>query len=140
MIVLAALMLAANLLLVGVLVWHVLHTEGKHTETVMQLLAAQDIEREQARNQLRDLVELHTRERETAHPDLTELIALTDRLCQRVQAPEQAVLEHQLQDLPVSPPAVTPDDDDAYWEAMRGTTLDKESLAEQLMEAELNGG
>jgi hypothetical protein len=46
------------------------------------------------------------------NPDLEQLIALVDRLCQRVQAPSQAVIDHSLAAavVPPSPPAVPFDD------------------------------
>lgn len=137
MIILAGIQLAAILILVGVLIWHILHTERAHSETVMQLLAAQDMERQDHRNQLRALVEEHSAERRVAHPDLSEMVALIDRVCQRLQAPEQAVIEHAIGDHP-SPPAVPPDDDIAYWEAQKAM-LDKTELADLAMEAELSG-
>ena len=67
-----------------------------------------------------------------------ELVALIDRLCQRVQAPNAAVLEHDenvraLRDEEYAPPAVAPDDDDAYW-------LSRDKLAEMAMAQELNDG
>jgi hypothetical protein len=66
-------------------------------------------------------------------PDLTALIELVDRLCQRVQAPERAINEHtQGVVVPESPPAVDMFDDEEYWEP-------KENLAEREFEAELNG-
>lgn len=69
--------------------------------------------------------------RAKAAPDLTELVALIDRLCQRVQAPEQAVVEHAMaQPLPPMPQVIEMDDDDAHWEA-------KEQMAEREMMAEL---
>ena len=138
MTVLAAVQLLAILTLTGVLIWHVLHTAGTHREALMQLLAAQDIERQAHRGQLIALAQEHAQERQAAHPDLTELISLVDRLCQRVQAPEQAVLEHTLSDLPESPTPVNPEDDQSYWDAQI-TALDKDQLADQAMEAELSG-
>jgi hypothetical protein len=49
-----------------------------------------------------------------------DMIALVDRLCQRVQAPAAAVLEHDeatrlRHPEEYAPPAVEPDDDDGYW-------------------------
>lgn len=66
-----------------------------------------------------------------ATPDLIELVALVDRLCQRVQAPDVAVAEHAAAQGPVwAPPAVPMDDDEAHFQS-------KEALAEQvaMMEA-----
>ena len=64
-----------------------------------------------------------------------DYIALVDRLCQRVQAPHAAVLEHDEQARErrteeYAPPAIEPDDDDAYW-------LSREKLAEYAMRNEL---
>jgi hypothetical protein len=62
-----------------------------------------------------------------ASPDLAELIALTDRLAQRVQAPTLATLEHDeaITNTYPAPIAVPMDDDDAHWES-------KEQLAQRL--------
>lgn len=73
----------------------------------------------------------------TRRRDTIELIALCDRLCQRLQAPHAAILEHDEQvreprSDEYAPPAVPPDDDDAFW-----TSRDK--LAELLMEQETSG-
>jgi hypothetical protein len=67
-----------------------------------------------------------------------QLIALVDRLCQRVQAPQAAVLEHDervraLRDEEYAPPAVPPDDDEAFWAS-------RDKLAELMMEQELHDG
>jgi hypothetical protein len=67
-----------------------------------------------------------------------QLIALVDRLCQRVQAPQAAVLEHDeqvraLRDEEYAPPAVPPDDDEAFWAS-------RDKLAELMMEQELTDG
>lgn len=69
---------------------------------------------------------------------VVEMVALADRLCQRLQAPQAAVLEHdELVRAPRSdeyaPPAVAPDDDEGYWES-------REKLAELLMEQETAHG
>jgi hypothetical protein len=65
-----------------------------------------------------------------------DFIALVDRLCQRVQAPGAAVLEHDEQvrerhGEEYAPPALEPDDDDAYW-------VSRDRLAEYAMKAELD--
>jgi hypothetical protein len=72
-----------------------------------------------------------------ADANLLELIGLTDRLCQRLQAPQAAVLEHDeqvraLRGDEYAPPAVPPDDDEAYWAS-------REKLAELLMAQETDG-
>lgn len=68
------------------------------------------------------------------NPDLEQLLVTVENLCQRIQAPEQAVVDHVLQVQPMSPPAVPMDDDDAFWKAQE---LPKEQLAEVEMQAEL---
>lgn len=72
------------------------------------------------------------------HPDpaVVELIGLCDRLCQRLQAPQAAVIEHDekvRERLPAeyAPPAVPPDDDEAFWAS-------RDKLAELAMQQELN--
>lgn len=58
-------------------------------------------------------------------------------LCQRIQAPTQAVVDHSIQATPnPSPAAVNPEDDSAYWDAQG---IAKERLAEMLEAAELAG-
>lgn len=67
-------------------------------------------------------------------PDLTEMVALTDRLCQRLQAPMVAVGEHDVATMGVfAPPAVPMDDDEAHWES-------KDDLARRLSAMEATGG
>lgn len=39
-------------------------------------------------------------------------------LYQRIQAPELAVMQHQIEQNPESPPAVSTDNDEDYWAAM----------------------
>lgn len=63
-----------------------------------------------------------------------EYIALIDRLCQRLQAPGAAILEHdeavrERRSPEYAPPALDPEDDEAFW-------LNKERLADAMMEAE----
>jgi hypothetical protein len=63
-----------------------------------------------------------------------DYIALIDRLCQRLQAPAAAVLEHDEQvrarrGEEYAPPAVEPDDDEGYW-------LSRDKLADLAMKAE----
>lgn len=77
-------------------------------------------------------------ERRRADPDTVALIATIDRLCQRIQAPHAAVLEHDERvraprSDEYAPPAVSPDDDDAYWAS-------RDKLAELLMAQETDGG
>lgn len=76
-------------------------------------------------------------QRRRANPDLQALIALCDRLCQRLQSPQAAVLEHDeqvraLRDEEYAPPAVTPEVDEEFWAS-------REKLAELMMEQETGG-
>lgn len=76
-------------------------------------------------------------ERRRVDPTTQALIALCDRLCQRLQAPHAAILEHDeqvraLRDDEYAPPAVPPDDDDAFW-------MSRDKLAELAMEQETGG-
>ena len=63
-------------------------------------------------------------------PDLKALIDMNAKLCQRLQAPAQAINEH-IQGLPTppSPQPVDMNDDEAVWES-------REDLAEKLMALE----
>jgi adenine-specific DNA methylase len=65
-----------------------------------------------------------------------DYIALIDRLCQRLQAPAAAVLEHDemtrgRRGEEYAPPAVEPDDDEAFWQS-------RDKLAEYVMSRELD--
>lgn len=79
-------------------------------------------ERRQHHNLTRELLDARS-------PDLEQLIALTDRLCQRIQAPELAVLEHQQAGPALTPPAVGFDDDEAFHAAHGLTTEQLADLA-----------
>ena len=55
-------------------------------------------------------------------------------LLQRIQAPEQAVVQHALAaPIPPSPATIPVDDDEAFWDAR----LTKEQIAEQTFQQEL---
>jgi hypothetical protein len=76
-------------------------------------------------------------QRHRPDPSLLELISLCDRLCQRLQAPQAAILEHDEQvrtpqGAEYAPPAVPPDDDEAFW-------MSRERLAEMTMAQETSG-
>lgn len=61
---------------------------------------------------------------ETASPDLTQLVALVDRLCQRVQAPDVAVTQHAAQGGEQwAPPAIGFDDDEAFMQSKEDLAL-----------------
>lgn len=86
------------------------------------------------------LLRLGQRDRATPNPDTAALIALTENLCQRIQAPQQAVIDHTVQQTvtpDMVPPAVPPDDDKAFWD---NRPLSKEALAEILMAEEVTDG
>jgi hypothetical protein len=62
--------------------------------------------------------------------------AQIDRLCQRIQAPHAAILEHdekvrERRSDEFAPPAIEPDDDDAYW-------MSRDKLADMAMKAEMD--
>lgn len=66
----------------------------------------------------------------------TDYIALIDRLCQRLQNPAAAVLEHDeavrvRHPIEYAPPAVEPDDDEGFW-------LSRDKIAEMSMKAEMD--
>jgi len=76
--------------------------------------------------------------RQRTHPDLQSLLGIIGELCQRLQAPGAAVLEHdeRVRGRPsteYAPPAIEPDDDDAYW-------MSREKLADYAMREETDGG
>lgn len=88
-------------------------------------------------NTLAALLDLHRMERDTTALELREERAehrkQIDRMCQRIQAPEQAVIDHSVvQPLP-SPPAVMHDDDQDFW----GARMTKDELAVMLAQQEL---
>jgi hypothetical protein len=57
-------------------------------------------------------------------PDLVEMVALVDRLCQRLQAPELAAAQHFNEGAPVyAPPAVSMFDDDDFNESKEEMAL-----------------
>jgi hypothetical protein len=66
-------------------------------------------------------------------PDLKEMVALVDRLCQRIQAPEAAVMQHAAQGPLYAPQHVPLDNDEEYHQS-------KEELADLLAEATRVGG
>lgn len=78
-------------------------------------------------------------ERHRAHPDLEPLLRTITDLCQRLQAPGAAVLEHDERVRPrqpgpqYAPPALEPDDDKAFWKS-------REELADYAMSEEVAGG
>ena len=98
-----------------------------------RLVAMIATDRAHHRDSLERLMVLHEQTTERLcrpHPDLTELVALVDRLCQRIQAPEQAVVEHAMQmPLPPMPQVIEMDDDDRHFET-------KEQMAEREMDEE----
>lgn len=71
------------------------------------------------------------------NPDLEQLIALIDRQMQRIQAPQQAVVDHSIAAAAPSHPAVPFDDDEAFHQAHSMTV---EELAEAAWNAEVTSG
>ena len=71
-----------------------------------------------------------------AHTDdgqLGQIIAMADRMARRLQAPQLAAIEQANEQSPLyAPPALIPDDDDAYWES-------REALADRAMREEVEG-
>lgn len=80
-------------------------------------------------NHLGDLLDLDRIER-------AEHALLIERLCQRIQAPEQAVTDHSVTQAAVmaQPVAVNPASDDDYWQAQG---ISKEALADMAMAQEI---
>jgi len=72
-----------------------------------------------------------------AHADngqLSQIIAMADGMARRLQAPQLAAVEAANEESPLyAPPALIPDDDDAYWES-------REALADRAMKEEVGGG
>jgi hypothetical protein len=109
---------------------------------VAWLLHTRTLKNERARHEQRldQLERAHTVQMQKLlaqkNPDLDQIIGLVDRLCQRVQAPSQAVVDHSVGLAPPSPPAVGFDDDEAFHAARE---MSKEALADMLMDAEVAG-
>jgi hypothetical protein len=79
------------------------------------------------------LVALLLWERRRPDPNVVAMIALVDRLCRRIQAPQMAAIEEANETLPGrSPVAINPELDDEYWES-------REALADRLMREEARG-
>lgn len=114
--------------------WLLDRREKRHQVTVERLLTAVHDERDAMAQRVHDeRIQLENARAETS-PDLAALIALVENLCQRVQAPREAVVQHQMESGPVfAPPAVLPDDDEGWFEAR----MPKEQLADLLTEQEL---
>lgn len=69
-------------------------------------------------------------ERRRPDPDLAAMIALVDRLCVRIQAPQLAAIEEANERVMHNPVAVNPEGADAeYWES-------REALADRLFAEE----
>ena len=65
-----------------------------------------------------------------------QLLQTIDRLCRRIQAPQLAAVElhnEGARDEEYAPPAVEPDDDEAFW-------MSRDKLAEFAMRQELSDG
>lgn len=118
------------------------HKDRAYQHAIDRLIRAHDEQRtELEANHQASLAQLADVLKPVPHPDIKELIGLVDRLCQRVQAPEHAIVEHaQAQPLPPMPAAVLPDDDEGWHQAhaLSAQLLSKEDLAEQAFEQELS--
>ena len=99
------------------------------------VLFVRERDHQNALNQAHDLAsaERSAMAVEAAH-ERVEHRALTERLLQRVQAPEQAVVDHSASQVVTFPVvrAVEMDDDAAHWESR----LSKDELADVLMAQE----
>jgi len=110
----------------------------RHDQRLDRLTTLLISERASSDQRTIQLLNQHATDRTKPNPDTTALIALVERMAQRIQAPTEAVVEHQLAaPLPDSPPAIPFDNDQAFWEAQE--PLSKEALADALMEAEAHG-
>jgi hypothetical protein len=121
----------SQLLLVAFLVWD----KHRDRDAFSAVLSAQNAQAAQERAMLLNdaLREREALLRRDVTPDLTALIELTDRLAQRVQAPDRAVDEHtQRQPVPASPLPVDMFNDHAVWKS-------REELADELMAEETRG-
>ena len=108
----------------------------RHDQRLDRLTTLLISERASSDQRTIQLLNQHATDRTKPNPDTTALIALVERMAQRIQAPTEAVVEHQLAaPLPDSPPAIPFDNDQAFWEAQE--PLSKEALADALMDAEL---
>lgn len=105
-------------------------SHGRQLVRVLSLAETDRVEQRERTERLLSLVEATQAHASKPHPDVAELVALVDRLCQRIQAPEQAVVEHAMaQPLPPLPMAIEMDDDEGHWES-------KEQMAEREMAEE----
>lgn len=119
------------------LLWALQRTHRQEIRTIHGLLELQDQQRNRDLERIDNLLRAQHTHMSQPHPDLSALIDLTDRLCQRIQAPQQAVIDHALQQpVPPVPQTVLPHDDNAYWETQN---VPKDELAEKLMAEELSG-
>jgi hypothetical protein len=83
------------------------------------------------------LLRAQQRDRATPNPDTAALTATVENLCQRIQAPQQAVIDHALaQPVGPQPTVPLPDDDNAFWVGQET----REELADRLLAAEVNVG
>lgn len=118
---------AAQLVLIVGLIRLLDRNHKAEVQTIYALISDQDQERQQTLALFADLnAAAASRD---PHPDLTEMVGIVDRLCQRVQAPMAAVTEHSMaQPLPPMPQPALPDDDAQGWRNL-GFDLSKEDLA-----------
>lgn len=131
----AALTLTAVVLLAAV--WLLDRRDKRHQDERARLLELMHTERKAMALRIHDERVAMENARAQATPDLQALVALVERMAQRLQAPEWAVQEHRFASTEgaSTPQAVLPDDDQGWWEARQGAS--KEELAEQLWADEL---
>ena len=120
----------AELALIVGLIWLRERSHDRELEAIRVLVDQHAVERAEHLSVLADLT-TQTGDRDP-HPDLTQMVGIVDRLCQRIQAPDQAVIDHSIvQPLPEMPQPALPDDDAAFWKAQGfAPAASKEELAE----------
>lgn len=128
-------MIAALIAVVVVAAWLLDRRDKRHQEERTRLLQLMLEERESMARRIHDERAEMEKARAQATPDLTAMVAMLDRMAQRLQAPEWAVQEHRFattEGAPAPQPAV---DDEGWWAAHQ--EIPKEQLAEQLWAEEL---
>ena len=107
----------------------------RHERELEALHVLHDQHARERADQIRLLADLATHAGSSdPHPDLTQLISLVDRLCQRVQAPDVAVTEHAMT-MPVGP-MPQPRPDQGYEGLDVFPEVSKEELAERYASVE----
>lgn len=115
-------------------VWLLDRRDKRHQAERTRLLQLMLDERESMARRIHDERVAMEAARAQVTPDLTAMVAMLDRMAQRLQAPEWAVQEHRFattEGAPAPQPAL---DDESWWAAQ---DVPKEELAEQLWAEEL---